>query len=322
MRFIDDPAAFEDPAANLGFRMHELASELWPITRSITGPGVRETLEILKQEIPELRIESIPTGTQCFDWTVPEEWLITDAYIENEAGNRIVDFKNHNLHVVGYSVATDEWLELEELQPHLHSLPEQPNAIPYVTSYYSRRWGFCISEVQRQSLRRGRYHAVIQSELKAGVLNYGEVILAGQSDQEVLLSTYICHPSMANNELSGPVVTTAIASWLKSLKNRRYTYRIVFLPETIGSIAYLSLHLKQMKAKTIAGYVVTCIGDDRTYSFLPSRLGNSVADLAATHVLHHLAPDYKRYSFLDRGKRRAAILQSGRGFAGGFRHAQ
>ena len=301
MRFSDDPAAFEDPTAGLGLRMHELASVLWPITRSITGAGVRETLRILKQEIPELRIESIPTGTRCFDWTVPEEWSITDAFIENEAGDRIVDFKNHNLHVVGYSVATDEWLELEELQPHLHSLPEQPNAIPYVTSYYSRRWGFCISEVQRQSMKRGRYHAVIRSELKPGVLNYGEVILAGQSDQEVLLSTYICHPSMANNELSGPVVTTAIASWLKSLNSRRYTYRIVFLPETIGSIAYLSLHLEQMKSKTIAGYVVSCIGDDRTYSFLPSRLGNSVADLAATHVLHHLAPDYKRYSFLDRG---------------------
>ncbi len=301
MRFSDDPSTFEPPAAVLGSLMHGLAFELFPITRSITGPGVRKTLEILRREVPELCIRSIPSGTECFDWTVPDEWSITNAFIEDEAGNRIVDFQNNNLHVVGYSVPADKWLELEELQSHLHSLPDQPNAIPYVTSYYSRRWGFCISETQRQSLKLGRYHAVIRSELKPGVLNYGEVILAGETDQEVLLSTYICHPSMANNELSGPVVTAAIASWLKSLGNRKYTYRIVFIPETIGSIAYLSIHLQQMKSKTIAGYVVTCIGDDRAYSFLPSRTGNSLADLAATHVLRHVAPDYKRYSFLDRG---------------------
>jgi aminopeptidase-like protein len=301
MRFSNDPSAFEQQAVGLGLLMHELASELWPITRSITGPGVRKTLEILKREIPELCMQSIPSGTQCFDWTVPEEWSITDAFIEDEAGKRIVDFQNNNLHVVGYSVPADKWLDLEELQSHVHSLPDQPDAIPYVTSYYSRRWGFCIAEAQRQSLKPGRYHAVIRSDLKAGVLNYGEVILAGETDQEVLLSTYVCHPSMANNELSGPVVTAAIASWLRILANRKYTYRIVFIPETIGSIAYLSLHLDEMKSKTVAGYVVTCVGDDRAYSFLPSRSGDTLADLAATHVLRHLAPDYKKYSFLDRG---------------------
>ena len=299
MKFSDDPSAFEQPA--VGLLMHELASELWPITRSITGPGVRKTLEILKREIPELCIQSIPSGTQCFDWTVPEEWSIRDAFIEDESGNRIVDFQKNNLHVVGYSVPTDEWLDLEELQSHLHSLPGQPNAVPYVTSYYSRRWGFCIAETQRQWLKPGRYHAVIRSELKPGVLNYGEVILAGETDREVLLSTYICHPSMANNELSGPVVTAALASWLRNLVKRKHTYRIVFIPETIGSIAYLSLHLDEMKSKTVAGYVVTCVGDDRTYSFLPSRAGDSLADLAATHVLSHLAPDYRKYSFLNRG---------------------
>lgn len=299
MRFSNDPSAFEGP--DVGLLMHQLASELWPITRSITGPGVRKTLEILKQEIPELCVQSIPSGTKCFDWTIPDEWSITDAFIEDKSGNRIVDFQNNNLHVVGYSIPVDEWLELEELQSHLHSLPDQPDAIPYVTSYYSRRWGFCMTETQRRSLRQARYHAVIRSELKPGVLNYGEVILAGETDKEILLSTYICHPSMANNELSGPVVTAAMTSWLRSLVHRKFTYRIVFIPETIGSIAYLNLHLAQMKSKTVAGYVVTCIGDDRTYSFLPSRMGNSLADRAATHVLDHLAPGYKKYSFLDRG---------------------
>jgi aminopeptidase-like protein len=299
MRFSKEPSAFEAP--EVGQLMHQLASELWPITRSITGPGVRKTLAVLKQEIPELCIESIPSRTKCFDWTIPNEWSITDAFIEDEAGDRVADFQNNNLHVVGYSIPVDEWLDLEELQSHLHSLPDQPHAIPYVTTYYSPRWGFCMTEAQRRLLKQGRYHAVIRSELNPGVLNYGELILAGETDHEILLSTYICHPSMANNELSGPVVVAAIASWLRSLVHRRYTYRIIFIPETIGSIAYLSLHLAQVKSKTVAGYVVTCIGDDRTYSFLPSRAGNSLADLAATHVLSHLAPGYRKYSFLDRG---------------------
>ena len=280
--------------------MHLLAQRLWPITRSITGPGVRETLEIIREQIPEVSIKSVTSGTKCFDWVVPEEWTIFDAFIEDGGGNRIVEYSKNNLHVVGYSTPIDEWLSLEQLQLHLHSLPSQPSAIPYVTSYYERNWGFCLADEKRRSLKEGQYHAVIRSTLGPGVLNYGELILEGETDQEILLSTYLCHPSLAN-ELSGPVVTAAIAKLLSTADVRKYTYRIVFVPETIGSIVYLSTHLARMKERTIAGYAITCVGDERTYSFVPSRHGATVADAAAKHVLRHLSDDYKMYTFLDRG---------------------
>src|ERR1039457_844964 len=284
----------------LGSDMHHLAQRLWPITRSITGPGVRDTLAIIKEYIPDLSIKSVPSGTQCFDWVVPEEWAIFDAFIEDERGNRILEYSKNNLHVVGYSTPVDQWVDLEQLQLHLHSLPSQPTAIPYVTSYYERGWGFCLADEQRRSWKEGQYRAVIRSTLHPGVLNYGELIIMGKTDQEVLLSTYLCHPSTAN-ELSGPVVTTELARLLSAADARKYTYRILFVPETIGSIVYLSTNLARMKERTIAGYVITCVGDERTYSYLPSRHGNTLADSVAKHVLHHLSGSYQAYSFLDRG---------------------
>lgn len=285
----------------VGEKCHALATELFPICRSITGEGVRQTLEILRREIPSLQMYSVPSGEACFDWTVPDEWNIRAATLTGPHGETVVDFKDHNLHVVGYSVPTDETLELADLQDHLHSLPEMPDAIPYVTSYYAENWGFCLTERQRQALKPGRYHARIDSTRAPGVLNYGEVLLPGESKKEVFLSTYICHPSMGNNELSGPVVTTELLRWLQSLPRRRYSYRAVFVPETIGAIVYLSRNLEIMQRNIVAGFNVTCVGDDKAWSYVPSRVGDTLADRVARHVLGQLAPNYTSYSYLDRG---------------------
>ncbi|HXP76393.1 MAG TPA: DUF4910 domain-containing protein [Stellaceae bacterium] len=281
--------------------MYEWARDLFPVCRSITGAGTRATLAYIRERLPGLRIESIASGAKAFDWTVPDEWNIRDAALFDEAGRRLIDFRASNLHVVGYSEPVDLWLDLEALQPHLYSLPEQPDAIPYITSYYKRRWGFCLTDRQRRALKPGRYRAMIDSSLAPGVLSYGECILPGASSREVLLSSYVCHPSMGNNELSGPVVTLAIARWLASLPERRYSYRIVFIPETIGSIVYLSRNLETMRKRTVAGFVVTCAGDERAYSFMPSRTGETLADRVALHVMRQLPEGFKRYSFLERG---------------------
>lgn len=284
-----------------GEAMHSLARRLWPLNRSLTGEGVRKTLEILGEYLPGLQIHEIPSGTACFDWSVPREWLVREAWVKNAEGEKVIDFALHNLHLVGYSTPVDTVMTLEELQSHLYSLPELPDAIPYVTSYYTERWGFCLTQRKRDQLLPGDYRVYIDSELFEGSLTYGEMFIPGKTDIEILLSTYICHPSMANNELSGPSVTTLLAQWLLEQPVRRYGYRILFLPETIGSICYLSRHLEELKTRVAAGFVVTCMGDERAFSYLPSRQGDTLADRAALHVLHHIDPDFKRYTFLDRG---------------------
>jgi aminopeptidase-like protein len=284
-----------------GMFMHALATRLFPICRSLTGDGVRKTLGILKEHLPGLSIHEIPSGTRCFDWTVPDEWNIRDAFVLDPSGKKIVDFTKCNLHVLGYSEPVDKEVTLDELQTHLHSLPDLPDAVPYVSSFYNRAWGFCISHNERQKLPEGTYRVFIDSTLEPGNLTYAELLLPGNNQEEILISTYVCHPSMANNELSGPVVCLQLAKWLSELPQRRYSYRLLFIPETIGSIAYLSRHLQHLQKYVIAGFTITCIGDERAYSYLPSRAGNTLSDRVAQHVLKHRAPDYIRYSFLDRG---------------------
>ena len=285
----------------MGSNIYNFIKDIFFITRSITGAGNRQTLNKIKDILPELKIHEVPTGTEAFDWPIPKEWNIRDAYITNESGEKIVDFKNNNLHVVNYSTPINKTVTLAELNEHLYSIPDKPTAIPYITSYYNERWGFCLRHDQREKLKDGNYNVYIDSDLEDGHLVYGELIIPGKSEKEILLSTYICHPSMGNNECSGIGVTTFLAKWLSSLEEREYTYRIVFVPETIGAIVYLSKNFEVMKKNTIAGFVVTCVGDNLKYSLMPSREGNTLADKVAKHVLNNFVDEYDEYSFLSRG---------------------
>lgn len=281
--------------------LHTWASDLFPINRSLTGNGVRETLGYIRDLIPNLQIHEVPSGTKVMDWAVPDEWNITEGYIETLHGHRIVDFAECNLHVVGYSTPLDRIISWEDLKSHLYTLPTQPDAIPYVTSYYARNWGFCLRERDMTRFKDNEYHVVIKSSLAPGSLTYAELIIPGSTSDEILLSTYMCHPSMANNELSGPVVMTALARWLMNQTQCKYTYRILFLPETIGSITYLARHIDDLRSKVKAGWVLTCMGDDLSYSYVPSRLGNTLADRISLAVLSGRGKPFRTYSYLDRG---------------------
>lgn len=257
---------------------------LFPILRSITGDGVRKTHDILSELLPLTRIE-IPSGTKCFDWTVPDEWVVREAYVKTPDGRRILDVEGHNLHLVNYSIPFRGRVTRAELDAHLYSLPDLPDAIPYVTSYYAPRWGFCIADAERKQLPEGDYDVVVDTALTGGAMTLSEAVLPGETSDEVLLSTYTCHPSMANNELSGPLVTALVYRRLAQLPRRRLTYRFFFGAETIGCIGYLSQRLATLKDRTIAGYVLTCLGDRGGFSYKRTRADGSLSDRAALHVL-------------------------------------
>jgi aminopeptidase-like protein len=287
---------------DIGHEMYRLVAELFPICRSITGNGVRETLRILQEHIP-IEVHNVPTGTQVFDWTVPKEWNITDAYIKNSHGARVIDFRESNLHVLNYSAPIRTHMSLAELRRHLFSLPDHPDWIPYRTSYYDENWGFCLSHNQLMQLRDEEYEICIDSSLEPGFLTYGQYILPGEIPDEVLISCHICHPSLANDNLSGIALALFLAKHLTSVK-RRYSYRFLFIPGTIGSITWLSQH-EAHTSRIKHGLVLASVGAGDKLTYKKSRRGNGDIDRAVSHILKdfgkpHDIVDFSPYGYDER----------------------
>jgi aminopeptidase-like protein len=291
---VSNPAGTAGEPAPDGAAMHALVRELYPICRSITGDGVRQTLARLQQDIP-LQVHEVPSGTPAFDWTVPREWNIRDAYVKDSRGQRVIDFRRHNLHVVSYSVPVRARMSLAELRPHLHSLPDQPDLIPYRTSYYRESWGFCLPHRQLEGMAEDDYEVCIDATLEPGHLTYGECVLPGSESSEVLLSCHTCHPSLCNDNLSGIAVATFLARHLARVPHR-HTYRFLFIPGTIGSITWLSRN--EERAKAIRhGLVLTCLGDSGNFTYKRSRRGDAPIDAAVRHVLRHSRREHALLDF-------------------------
>lgn len=285
-----------------GTDMYALIETLYPICRSITGDGNRKTLSVLGEHI-DLRVHEVDSGAPVFDWVVPPEWNIRDAWIKDPDGRKIVDFRNHNLHVLGYSRPVHQTLSLEDLKPHLHSLPEHPDWIPYRTSYYRETWGFCVTDRLKNALKPGSYEVWIDADLQPGRLTYGETVLPGATDEEFLFSTHICHPSLANDNLSGIALAVQLARLLKPAE-RRYTYRFLFIPGTIGSITWLARNTETAR-RIRHGLVLSCVGDTGFPHYKRSRRGNAPIDRALAHALKHGAPrheitDFSPYGYDER----------------------
>lgn len=283
---------------SIGAEMYDLAARLYPICRSITGEGVRETLRILKTYIP-LHIVEVPTGTSVFDWTVPQEWNIRDAWVKAPNGEKIIDFREHNLHVLNYSVPIHRKMDLESLRPHLFSHPEQPDLIPYRTSYYERNWGFCLPHRQWEALEEGTYEVMIDSSLKDGQLTYGEYYIPGDSEEEILFSAHVCHPSLANDNLSGISLLTLLARALSGRK-LRYSYRFLFIPGTIGAITWLARNEARL-GRIKGGLVASLVGDTGDFTYKKSRRGDSLIDRAAAHILKHETTAHRILDFFPYG---------------------
>ena len=281
-------------SSSLGDEIYSLIRELYPICRSITGEGLRDTLARIRKEIP-LEVHEVPSGTQVFDWTVPKEWNIRDAYVKNSRGERVIDFKRHNLHVINYSVPVHRKMSLAELRTHLHTLPDQPDWIPYRTSYYKESWGFCLSHNQLQTMREDEYEVCIDSVLENGSLTYGECYLPGENSAEVLISCHACHPSLCNDNLSSVAMATFLAKYLGQAQ-LRYSYRFLFIPGTIGAITWLSQNEDHVNAIQ-HGLVLTCVGDRGHITYKKSRRGDAEIDRAVVHVLKHSGHRYDIESF-------------------------
>jgi len=293
--------SLEEPivaGTSLGWQMHGLAAKMYPFCRSITGDGVRETLRVLKEHIP-LEILEVPTGTKVFDWEVPLEWNIREAYIKNAAGEKVVDFKNSNLHILSYSIPINAEVSFEELEKHLYYLPGHPDWIPYRTSYYKEDWGFCLAYNQYKNLKDEKYHVYIDSTLQPGHLTYGECFIQGELTDEVLVSTHVCHPSLANDNLAGiSVVTFLIKELLKS--KPRYSYRFIFIPGTIGAITWLAIN-EQKVVNIKHGLVASLLGDEGHFTYKRSRRGNAEIDQIAEMVLKSRNPANKIIDFFPYG---------------------
>ena len=286
----------------IGDQIFALAAEIFPICRSITGDGVRDTLRHLARHIA-LEVHEVPTGTQVFDWRVPPEWTLRDAWIKNAAGQRIVDLRTSNLHVLNYSRPVHAKISLDELKKHVFTLPDQPDLIPYRTSYYAERWGFCLAHNQLAALPDGLYEVLIDASLDEGSLTYGEYLHRGETDDDFLFSAHICHPSLANDNCSGLALLTHLAARLAPLKTR-YSYRFVFAPGTIGAIAWLARN-EDRAARIRHGLVLSCVGDGGGPTYKKSRRGDAVIDRAMTHVLQQVAPsptilDFYPYGYDER----------------------
>ena len=285
-----------------GQAMHDLARELWPITRSLTGPGYRQTLERLEQLTGPMERHRFATGEQAFDWTVPNEWTVREAWIKGPDGSLVCSLAENNLHLVSYSAPVHARMPLAELEQKLHSLPDQPRAIPYRTSYYREDWGFCLTHEQREALPDGEYEVLVDADLAPGHVEVGEVAIGPAGAPQVLLSTYCCHPSMANNELSGPVVCAQLAALLRSREaTLRHRYRFLFLPETIGSICFLSRFGEELRERLVAGFVVTCVGDPGAFTYKRSRRGDALPDRLTEHVLRHSGVPHRIEPFVPFG---------------------
>ena len=289
-------------------KFYKLSKEkLFPVCRSLTGDGNRQTLNLIKKQFPKLKIISFNSGSNVFDWKIPSEWKVKKAYVQDKYGKNIIDFKNNNLHLVGYSIPFKKTINKKKLLQRLHSLPSQKKAIPYITSYYKKYWGFCINHIQKINIEK-RYKTNDKFKInidtnfnRNGKLLIGELIIPGKSKQEILLSTYMCHPSMANDNLSGIIVMCGLIDYFKKFKHLNKTLRFVFLPETIGSIAYINKNLQKLKKNVVGGYNLTCIGDEKKHSYMLSKFKNTPADISLLEAYKKLKIKAKKFPFTERG---------------------